>query len=505
MIKTFSLVLAGLLFLLTPSFFSVTAGEGATNGGNVEKIRKFAEAGRATMQLAMGLMYANGSEGLARDPEAAAKWFRLAAEQGLPAAQHLLGQAFEYGEGVPKDLAEAVRWYRRAAAQGYKTSIRSLERHETPGGPHDPMVGIWSGTVTMPDVKIANSLVVELRLEDDTYVGQVTFDSVPLRVVRCGIHLPDRRGVLESEAAVLGKLMLGLEGHVGYDRWTGRFHLFDPAKRGESVLFDPEWKGGVSRDVFTLTRNDIARADLESGMGEYVRKLHEKAATGDTYAMFAIGMVFFQGQFNTPKSMDTALTWFVRSAEMGCPEAMTMLGTLHLQGAGVAKDRDKGIALLRQAADAGDDMARRSLEAIRAKEAETGDSAASPSRPATAKKGGMSELAKRGGMSSIARRDPLAGTWEGTYAEEGDGERFRLRIDTRAKAELLDEGVEMEIAEAYVKDGLATVRAGWTDDDGARRDTFFTGPIRDNGWEGAVVVTSGAEVFFQGAFTLKKR
>lgn len=659
-------------------------------------------------------------------------------------------------------------------------------------------------------------------------------------------------------------MLIRLEGNLGYDRWNG-----------ELTMSEPGTKGGVGLTNFSLARGDVAQADLEAGTGEYVRKLQAKAAKGDMYAMFTLGSLSFVGQFTMPKSIDTALTWFVRSAEKGCPEAMARLGVLYLEGTGVMIDRDKGIAWLQKAADAGDDTARRALDTIRAKEAKTGESgtetgediaailqavpgepeevgqlrekaragdlmsmghlgalylegtvipldpakgvalmekaasgglakaqihyglalmngtwmhadpvegkkwirraaeqdnviacgilgsfilsdwregddpeereqavkwirrsakwgepsaqfflgtmymegkvipknrtlatlwfrrsarrgyapafyqagicfldgvgmspdpgmarrwlndakavgddradaaleripadvklkgdmpfvreldrllrefsddadkmeeiyfeeivdlltgkrdasvriqkdgdalllsrdgasltvraipavpggldsvkpgdfirgiclglkngeillvgcvclttwdlnsaqnnglfldwgslvnsagesipppsspdAPAPSPPVAAKKGGISSLAKKGGISDLAKTDPLSGLWEGSYAEEGGGESFRLRIDTQSTVELLDEQVEMRVAEAYVKDGLATVRAGWTDDVGMRREGFFTGPIRNNGWEGTVVVTGGADVLFQGAFTLKKK
>ena len=49
---------------------------------------------------------------------AAARWYRMAAEQGTAGAQFNLGFMYYTGEGVLKDDAEAVRWYRMAAEQG---------------------------------------------------------------------------------------------------------------------------------------------------------------------------------------------------------------------------------------------------------------------------------------------------------------------------------------------------------------------------------------------------
>ena len=65
-------------------------------------------------------MFANGGRaGPESDPAEAAKWYRLAAEQGNAIAQFNLGRSYTGGKGVLKDDAEAVRWFRLAAEQGH--------------------------------------------------------------------------------------------------------------------------------------------------------------------------------------------------------------------------------------------------------------------------------------------------------------------------------------------------------------------------------------------------
>jgi len=79
--------------------------------------RPLAEAGDATAQYNLGVMYANG-QGVPEDDAEAVKWYRLAAVQGDASAQVNLGLMYDDGEGVPEDDAEAVKWYRLAAEQG---------------------------------------------------------------------------------------------------------------------------------------------------------------------------------------------------------------------------------------------------------------------------------------------------------------------------------------------------------------------------------------------------
>jgi TPR repeat protein len=60
------------------------------------------------------------------DFEEAAKWFRLAAEQGEVLAERYLGTMYANGQGVARDDKEAVKWYARAAERGDAHAQASL-------------------------------------------------------------------------------------------------------------------------------------------------------------------------------------------------------------------------------------------------------------------------------------------------------------------------------------------------------------------------------------------
>ena len=60
------------------------------------------------MTLLAGMYYRG--EGVARNPEAAIRWFQQAAEQGDLNSEKMLGAAYERGDGVAQDSTEAVRW-----------------------------------------------------------------------------------------------------------------------------------------------------------------------------------------------------------------------------------------------------------------------------------------------------------------------------------------------------------------------------------------------------------
>jgi uncharacterized protein len=76
------------------------------------------EANRGSPRFAtyLGYMYETGN-GVPQDYHLAAKWYRVAAEQGEIRAQHLLGLLYDRGQGVPLDYVEAHKWLNLAAAR----------------------------------------------------------------------------------------------------------------------------------------------------------------------------------------------------------------------------------------------------------------------------------------------------------------------------------------------------------------------------------------------------
>ena len=65
-----------------------------------------------------------------QDAAEAARWYRLAAGQGLADAQFSLGDRYESGKGVPQDYLQAHMWYNLAAAQGQVLAREGRSRVE---------------------------------------------------------------------------------------------------------------------------------------------------------------------------------------------------------------------------------------------------------------------------------------------------------------------------------------------------------------------------------------
>ena len=87
--------------------------------------RLAAEQGNAQAQVDLGVMLANGT-GIVQDLKEATKWYRLAVAQGYPKAQFELGNMYFGGGEVLQDYKEAARLYRLAAEQGYVDAQSAL-------------------------------------------------------------------------------------------------------------------------------------------------------------------------------------------------------------------------------------------------------------------------------------------------------------------------------------------------------------------------------------------
>jgi len=70
-------------------------------------------------------MYDDG-RGVSQDSVEAARWYRLAGNQGHAPARYRLGVMYELGHGVAQDHAEAAAWFRLAANQGHADAQLAL-------------------------------------------------------------------------------------------------------------------------------------------------------------------------------------------------------------------------------------------------------------------------------------------------------------------------------------------------------------------------------------------
>jgi len=90
--------------------------------------RMAAEQGHVDAQYNLGVMYDNGAGGgVKQDYQEAAKWYRMAAVQGSTDAQFNLGILYSRGRGVPQDLVQAYVLFELASTNGDADAIESRD------------------------------------------------------------------------------------------------------------------------------------------------------------------------------------------------------------------------------------------------------------------------------------------------------------------------------------------------------------------------------------------
>lgn len=86
------------------------------SGESVEGLRAAAAGGDVVSAYKLGMASLSGAGGQRKDPTAAARWFRTAADAGHSWAAYRLGELYRGGRGVAKDRSAALS-YLNAAAQ----------------------------------------------------------------------------------------------------------------------------------------------------------------------------------------------------------------------------------------------------------------------------------------------------------------------------------------------------------------------------------------------------
>jgi TPR repeat protein len=108
-----------------------------------DELRRRALRGNVAAQIEWGNRLLDG-DGAPKDPEAALRWFKIAAGSGDAVALNMVGRCYEVGWGVRQDPEEAVRWFRLAAEKNFGWAQYNLGKLLARGhaGNRDPKVAL---------------------------------------------------------------------------------------------------------------------------------------------------------------------------------------------------------------------------------------------------------------------------------------------------------------------------------------------------------------------------
>jgi hypothetical protein len=108
-----------------------------SSNGYLTDLQKRAESGDPAAQRILGEAFETGRYG-SRDPIEAVKWYQRAADQGDAMARFNLGNLYQHGRGVATNLDRAIELYTQAAEQGL------IEAQHRMGYLHDVGLGTAS-------------------------------------------------------------------------------------------------------------------------------------------------------------------------------------------------------------------------------------------------------------------------------------------------------------------------------------------------------------------------
>lgn len=238
----------------------------------------------------LGSMYANG-RGVEVDLAVATRWYRLAAEAGLPAGQHALGLTwwnghYWTGRALEGSYDEAVRLFELAAESGHAPSYLylGLALDYGYGVTPDPLLAEQWYRRAME----AGSLEAIYRLAELTGSERAAEPD------------PERAHALLEAAASLGSV--------------------DANRR----LGEMTWRG-----------DGVMRHPLKA-----IDYLEVAAGQGDATAMTLIAQILLSG-YGVTRDEATAVSWYFRAYRAGDADAGYALALAYADGVGVTADRSK--------------------------------------------------------------------------------------------------------------------------------------------------------------------
>jgi uncharacterized protein len=303
---------------------------------SLETVTRAAESGDLTAQHYLGFCYASGDRVL-QNGKTAVEWYERAAQAGYLPSYGNLGMLYQYGRVVPRDLAKTLRNYQLAADAGLpqgQANLAMLYRDGVGVGRNPAEALKWfrlaaaqGHAVSMMEIGRAYRFGQGVRQnsrEAIKWFEKAVEQGEPLAELNLGLIFEDE-GNLDMAAKYYRQ---AAEHGLADAMWM--VHLFYEAGRG-------------------VTKDD----------GEAMRWLRMGAEAGSARAQVALG---YHNQNpgresgnrvgDQPASMAEAVKWYRRAAEQDWPDGQYRLAGCYLQGKGVELDEERGLELMRAAADA---------------------------------------------------------------------------------------------------------------------------------------------------------
>jgi len=167
----------------------------------------------------------------------------------------------------------------------------------------------------------------------------------------CGIIATLLLSTLTSQQALAGKLEDGLAAYeAGNYEQAEKLYRKEAEKDNEKAQFA---LAAMYYDGVGVTQSDK----------EAFHWFEKAANKGQILAATFLGDMYKSGR-GVSQSYEQTYVWYTRAGDQGNAYAIFNLGIFYLLGTGVDKDENKGVALLRMAAERGDPSAKNVLKKL---------------------------------------------------------------------------------------------------------------------------------------------
>ena len=259
------------------------------------------------------------------------------ADQGNPEALYLLGFAHESGQGVEASKEKALEFYRKAAAGKHKDAVYRLS-----------FILLASAKEEERDQA---RQALETAAQDDPAVAARILGEAYLRGLLTPAPDPDKAVFWWKRAADAGDVLSVLLVARFYEGQFG----FPELKNAKEALANYAKAAGLGNGgAMAALGSRLLSGDEKNRDEKKGREWLKKAIAAKEYAAYlALG----DYEENVKKDLKTALSEYERGKDAGQMDCMLRTADFYLEGKGVEKDTERGNALLRKAAEAGNPVA----------------------------------------------------------------------------------------------------------------------------------------------------
>lgn len=258
-------------------------------------------------------------------------------------SQFQIGQMFQYGIGVAQSDSSAIIFYQNAAQQQHLGAEYNL------------------GLLYLQHAKDKQGYQLALNdLTDAAFKGNKKSQYVLARILSQGITGPDGTVYIQpNQEQAMSMLYLAAANNYGPAEYELADNLARQNDSGLSVnvrkhkiamirqLYQGAADRGVSQALLPLAFYNAMDQDKQR-QAQAFRVAKDQAATGDENAALLLGLLYDRG-IGVQADPGQAINWYQQSGQNAVSDFI--LGTYAAEGKGLAQDKEKGIAKLKQSVD----------------------------------------------------------------------------------------------------------------------------------------------------------